>query len=299
MSTPSPDELLYHYTTAPGLHGILTSSTLWATDAQFLNDSREMEFGRAELSRELMVECDRIRADADPLSREASRARVMESVVQILEADAESGVERGHETAFVSCFCEDGDLLSQWRGYAAGGGYALGFSREALARLPDLRLHHHIHNESERIAFGDGRPVPARLVRVQYGRPGIDHLLRVVRDELVPELGVGFPGVKGWTRTFTVVFPALASIKDPAFAEEREWRLVLITHPSAPEIQFRANQLGLVPFLPVPVPVDAIKEIVVGPGANQPARKRGVRRFLASLDLSNVDVRCSAAPFRG
>jgi hypothetical protein len=32
-------ELLFHYTNAKGLHGILSSKTLWATGFQFLNRS--------------------------------------------------------------------------------------------------------------------------------------------------------------------------------------------------------------------------------------------------------------------
>ena len=29
---------------------------------------------------------------------------------------------------FVTCFCSNGDLLSQWRAYAGSGGYAVGFT---------------------------------------------------------------------------------------------------------------------------------------------------------------------------
>ena len=37
--------------------------------------------------------------------------------------------DRGGVTNFVVCFCEDGDVLSQWRGYADNGkGCSLGFS---------------------------------------------------------------------------------------------------------------------------------------------------------------------------
>ena len=38
ISKPST---LFHYTTATGLLGILGSSTLWASDVRFLNDSQE------------------------------------------------------------------------------------------------------------------------------------------------------------------------------------------------------------------------------------------------------------------
>lgn len=45
----TPDKTVYeeyselmHYTTADGLMGIVTSKTLWATHARFLNDSEEV-----------------------------------------------------------------------------------------------------------------------------------------------------------------------------------------------------------------------------------------------------------------
>lgn len=34
--------------------------------------------------------------------------------------------------AYAVCFCDNGDPLSQWRGYGVDGGYALGFDRERL-----------------------------------------------------------------------------------------------------------------------------------------------------------------------
>ena len=42
--TPPDDgpELLYHYTTAVGLEGILTTGDLWATNALYLNDATEI-----------------------------------------------------------------------------------------------------------------------------------------------------------------------------------------------------------------------------------------------------------------
>src|ERR1035441_9565471 len=37
--------VLYHYTTAEGLLGILNEQAFWATDCEFLNDSSEMRYG--------------------------------------------------------------------------------------------------------------------------------------------------------------------------------------------------------------------------------------------------------------
>ena len=37
--------ILYHYTTASGLVGILQSNRLWATSAIFMNDVNELNYG--------------------------------------------------------------------------------------------------------------------------------------------------------------------------------------------------------------------------------------------------------------
>src|ERR1039458_2675682 len=40
-----PTGLIYHYTTADGLKGIIEKNELWASSAYFLNDSAEITYG--------------------------------------------------------------------------------------------------------------------------------------------------------------------------------------------------------------------------------------------------------------
>ena len=47
----SEDDLVYHYTNAGGLIGIITSGQLWASDARFLNDAAETAFALPEIIR--------------------------------------------------------------------------------------------------------------------------------------------------------------------------------------------------------------------------------------------------------
>ena len=42
-----PPDLLFHYTNAGGLLGILSTSRIWATNYRFLNDSSEIAYGAA------------------------------------------------------------------------------------------------------------------------------------------------------------------------------------------------------------------------------------------------------------
>src|SRR5687768_2712440 len=40
-----PPKILYHYTSAAGLQGILDTRRMWATHARFLNDPSELDYG--------------------------------------------------------------------------------------------------------------------------------------------------------------------------------------------------------------------------------------------------------------
>lgn len=56
-------------------------------------------------------------------------ARILQDKIPRIETWAKDLLElfRDQREVHVACFCEESDLLSQWRGYAAsGGGYAIG-----------------------------------------------------------------------------------------------------------------------------------------------------------------------------
>jgi hypothetical protein len=61
-------------------------------------------------------------------SEERFRTKFTAILEQQLNQVAQVGV-------YAMCFSEAPDLLSQWRGYASGGGYNLGFSLEALEKV--------------------------------------------------------------------------------------------------------------------------------------------------------------------
>src|SRR5689334_21519075 len=137
--TPSAPPALYHYTGSSGLKGILESSSLWATDIEFLYDAQELQFGRSELCVALEAQAERIYpSNATSVgSPEYSRATTIHSAVQYLrQGNANEAVTS--ERVYATCFCAQSDLLSQWRGYSAGGGYAIGFRSKALLEIASL-----------------------------------------------------------------------------------------------------------------------------------------------------------------
>jgi hypothetical protein len=77
-------KILYHYTTAIGLMGIVQSQTLWAPNAEFLNDARELRFGRPQVLDAPLKEADELSPDSGAFDANTSRATVMRSAADHL-----------------------------------------------------------------------------------------------------------------------------------------------------------------------------------------------------------------------
>ena len=112
--------LLYHYTTQEGLIGIVTSKTVWATSAAYLNDATEFSYGTEivyEILNDLSYELDK----EDNELIEKSRHEL-----QPLNSDS----------IFVFSLTKERDLLSQWRAYTDGGiGFSIGFQSHAISKF--------------------------------------------------------------------------------------------------------------------------------------------------------------------
>jgi len=262
------------------LLGIISSGCLWATDVNFLNDTEELTYARPTAVKALRGRADELaasREDGGWDTAEELRAVVLRNIANELENSVRAESANTYH-AYVSCFCEDGDLLSQWRAYGTENGYAIGFRSGRLLASSDV-------------------PDQVRFDGVVYGleqaRSHIDEML-----EEAARPAAGFPGSTGNNRLMTIVLPAVATIKHPTFAEEKEWRLLTTTWGIPTGLQFRPGPVGLVPYLRFKFPPDAVAQVVVGPGLYSDARTNGIRQFLASCGLDSVEVVGSRSPLR-
>jgi hypothetical protein len=109
-------EALYHYCPTAAFHSIIQTRSIWLSSLTLANDTMEGK---------LVVEALTRLAQRDGLDRVAVE-RLKDSVA-LLE---------GMFDGLGFCLSEDGDLLSQWRGYASDAtGVAIGFSRAHLQTL--------------------------------------------------------------------------------------------------------------------------------------------------------------------
>jgi hypothetical protein len=115
---PPSGTVLYHYTSAEGLKGIIENNELWATSAYYLNDSAEMFYGYRVLKEVL----------DDWLSKNSrSEDSITLGLVHNLQRSFQARFEKCQlKPIYLTCFCQEDNLLSQWRAYGQSGGYSLG-----------------------------------------------------------------------------------------------------------------------------------------------------------------------------
>ena len=202
----SPPRHLYHYTDLEGVKGIFTSRTLWLSKFTASNDLSEILLAIEHFQSFVTRKAATLTAEEGAFLREA--------------ADQLEGFRRTN--ICLASFCEQQDLLSQWRSYGNDGrGIALGFSS---AKLVELAQRNHL-----------------RLFRCVYDPATHERIAADLMDLLLASYRHASPAspeeraslVAQFNAAFLVVAPV---IKDHRFAEEREWRLVSnpvpFDHPS-------------------------------------------------------------------
>ena len=313
-------EEVLHYTTAAGLHGIVSTMTLWASHTHFVNDTEEgVGFSSRILPIILRPEFEKYVAESEELSARIQAADHLgvdlfdHWLKKIVE-----GFKKAQDTAqdhYVMSFSTAKDewiskngLLSQWRGYGLDGGYAIVFDAKGLAEL--LNTEREMYYE-EGWAWGD----------VQY------HMAEFasVKDEQVLEhfQCVRKAAYDYWTTSdIENAYPAFESIellsafcKHRGFEEEQEVRIV-VSEPSV-EMGPDPEKVNDKPYRKahsyfrngVTVPCIhlfedqklktlPIQRIIVGPHPDKLERRKAVEILLRN---HSVDARVVASdtPYRG
>lgn len=141
---------LYHYTSQKGLLGIVKNNEVWATDILYLNDTMEYKYA-IDLTSEIIKKRQESCEDKTPSHAVYTKPRkIPGSIVplfpyryekklveySILEDLNEFIKEFKEFHIFVFSLSEDGNTLSQWRGYCPNNnGYSIGFNKKALERI--------------------------------------------------------------------------------------------------------------------------------------------------------------------
>jgi hypothetical protein len=310
---------IFHYTDASGLVGILSSRSMFATHYRSLNDSTE-----ATVIHDLIMPI--LEADvAEVTPQLVKRGWLKEEFYKqygasghLLQAESiYDSIARTIDNVspfFVLSFCrhdEESDhfqhgLLSQWRGYAGGGGVAIEFDEQGIdaamsgenskfvygtTKTADV-----LYDNFERIFQPDKfKGLAGAMIGMLFGERDISEI-------------TGHKNIDEAVRDFISVAPFL---KNVGFREEREYRMVLSPvrksrvegepgFKGGPKpIKFRTRKGSIIPYIEVSEFTGGtlpIKSIVVGPHPHQNIQRDAVAMLLESNGIE-ADIRLSQIPF--
>lgn len=137
MSVMAKGNVLYHYAGMDKAIKILTYKNLRLSDITKSNDMNEMSIFIPGIFDEMLKCYDERGGFSNKfVYRRKTGKKALEMLVENLKTRITKELEEGKISTFVICFSEEGDLLSQWRGYADNGkGMCLGFSVDELMKF--------------------------------------------------------------------------------------------------------------------------------------------------------------------
>jgi hypothetical protein len=316
---------LWHYTTAAGLNGILTSQQLWSTNFRYLNDDEELRgfFDRKFPSLiaagidDGLAKLAKTSEGATLIANTGGLAEMKKIVFNMLN-EAVPKVTL-NMNMYVTSFCntalgpdsEDG-LLSQWRGYGHDGGYAIVFETNGLHQLlkKEQILYQHFFLNFSDVDYYEPNKCEDRerhLETLEWERKTQEAISKLITQG----------NLKG--RIIELIEPIISQAirhKHRGFREEHEVRVAMVRFPDEisefeydlekslikKKILFYPRSGVLVPYVSLfdAIPQEErklpIKEIVIGPHKDKVIRKHAVEMLLVELGI-NAKVRVSDIPF--
>jgi len=264
IQRPMP-EVVFHYTSSQGLLGIADSGSLWATNIHYLNDSKELNHAFDVFRNELLG-----RKDKNPL-----HGLLINSFDNIR-----------HMKLFVCSFTEEGDLLSQWRGYCPeGAGISLGFE---FSKIKDS-------------ALKQGYTIGPCIYEESEKR----RITRIVIDDLMPVLSsmVGkYPEnhIRGYF--YERIVKIVPFMKHSSFKEEKEWRCSLSpSADSSKQIKYRVGRSIITPYHEFDLKSNgrfSIKGVIIGPCEQKRLQINSVMDVLSARGIEWGQSSYSSTPYR-
>lgn len=286
-------DILYHYCSTASFHAIAQSHSLWLSALSLSNDTMEGKLVGSAIVR---------LAEKDSLDQ---------NTIRHLQ-DYIGGLEQIMD-GLGFCLSEDGDLLSQWRGYASNAtGVAVGFSTEYLNWLSETSIG---RNESGftlqqvvyELSAHESQVQPTYLQVKQLVDAGALKMGRIrgimdnrTDEEIAQENAATQKAYSQLSLRLLSLFTKLFRLKAYAFREEREWRLLsYLVKGGEDSCSHRTVHDRIVPYRQVALTGlerTPIREVILGPKHNTPPNV--VEDFLKQNQYGVVPVRRSEASYR-
>lgn len=280
MSETKNNNIAYHYCSLETFKSIIENQCFWLCDVQKSNDSAELIYFYDKMIETLDKMIDPSKHDTPQYDKDALQQ--MKTALQNTKFQT---------TPVYSCsFSTNGDLLSQWRGYADDGfGLAIGVDCSAFSKFINR--------------FVDVRSV-------QYGDTIAHESCKITIENIFSDTEqLPYPES---TRQYLICQYTLlnhAFYKSFAFQEEEERRIVLlednkalVSHlPYLSERKYRITHHQLVSYHELrfgAIKDDLLCKIILGPKCQ--TKPDDIRMFLrdCGYQASNIDIVLSEATYR-
>lgn len=287
------NDILYHYTSLNGFLSIIETQSLFFSNVNFLNDSKEIKHGVDIVLK--AIEQTEKKESSDILDK-------MKDNIKLLFKSEK----------YVTCFSKDGDLLSQWRAYGNNGkGISIGFEFSNLTDSFDKYLTGTHIEYDEKIQIESIKEYIHLMIEFyknienNYNWNGQDF------NNLVAK------------QIITFFNNVIYSFKHPSFIDEREYRLQLeidntMYKKEDIDLKFRATENLIIPYtvikndyisyLETKVPNESepifslkklpISKIIIGPSLDYETVKTGIKKFLSEKGYNEIDIEKSNVPYR-
>jgi hypothetical protein len=312
---------LYHYTTWEGVLGILQSQTLWATHYKFLNDYSEIVLFRDKLVSFLYPilsnEREKLIKQFPSIEQTIRRQGGLDYFIQrlVLE-EVKTLYDTTGDEIYISSFCGENTneyinsngLLSQWRGYGSGGGFALVFDTR---KLEDVLITEYENFEYEIIHISD---IVYSDDDTRLNDEFSEHMSHIADAARACYSGLIYEEILERTKKAYVAFiSCITRYKHRGFNEENEVRIVALPivnqdyldlstntgqiSKAEKERKYRDKNGQIVPYLElislsnVKLPIE---RIIVGPHKDKESRVATLRTMLSKGD---IEITCSDIPF--
>lgn len=279
---------LYHYTGIGSLLGISKSNSLWASSVYYLNDGEEIIYAQKKLIS--LVE-KRINTASE---------RLKEFFIELIGwLKAFTG---GAFNLFVFSMSEERSLLSQWRSYTPHGkGVSIEFTPDIIEKIKkknDLQLTRVRYEQDEQIQI------------LEMLLDGITKKFDSQKDIADSYKKSNKKNYQGYLEKFRGdVITVFSTIKNPAFKEEKEWRLISKYYASymTPKIKYREGGSMLVPYMEFELerfydnPKNShpvfFKSVCLGPTVRAEMSINALSQFLSNQKIAHETIN-SKIPYR-
>ena len=266
---PKSNELIYHYCNSDSFNNICQNKTIRLSDLFLMDDGLEIKWGYS-------IWIDVANQLISTLGHD-----FIDKIDKIIH---EFGL---HSLIISSSFSMKGDILSQWRAYAADGkGFCIGFKAKDLFQLPVYPVKI-IYNNKEQI-----RKIKSAVKFIHENTKEFGKVFFELCFQLMVEL---------------------ASLKNPSFDEEKEIRIIhLLTfqqekkslklidkggyalgcETSGQEIKYRFRDDCPIAYqdydFTINKLINPIKQVILGPKNN--SLPSGISVYLTTLGIENVQI---------